>query len=166
MSGRTPVPGSALHRHAHYATIAHARLPLSGLPSGQTLVQRLPQTPLSEQPAPAVFISSGGERAGAIAGALVGSPKCSSICRTVAGSVMNPTRRTRPPHPLHLSPPPHGCAPATVRVSATGAVSVGELRRRVSCLGCIGMVMPGIHVALGDHEDGHAQKHRPVAPHR
>ena len=52
------------------------------------------------------------------------------------------------------------------RVSATGAVSVGELRRGVSCLGCMGMVMPGIHVALGDHEDGHAQKHRPVAPHR
>ena len=32
-------------------------------------------------------ISSGCERAGAIAGALVGSPTCSSICRTVAGSV-------------------------------------------------------------------------------
>lgn len=52
------------------------------------------------------------------------------------------------------------------RVSATGAVSVDELRRGVRCLGCVGMVMPGIHVALGDHEDGHAQKHRPVAPHR
>ena len=51
-----------------------------------------------------IFISSGGERAGAIAGALVGSPTCSSICRTVAGSVMNPTRRIRPPRPLHLSP--------------------------------------------------------------
>ena len=35
------------------------------------------------------------------------------------------------------------------RVSATGAVSVGELRRGVSCLGCMGM--PSIHVALGDH---------------
>ena len=34
-----------------------------------------------------IFISSGGERAGPIAGALVGSPTCSSICRTVAGSV-------------------------------------------------------------------------------
>ena len=32
-----------------------------------------------------IFISSGGERAAAIAGALVGSPTCSSICRTVAG---------------------------------------------------------------------------------
>ena len=31
------------------------------------------------------------------------SPTCSSICRTVAGSVMNPTRCTRPPHPKHLS---------------------------------------------------------------
>ena len=37
------------------------------------------------------------------------------------------------------------------RVSATGTVSVGELWRGVSCLGCMGMVMPGIHVALGDH---------------
>lgn len=35
MSGRTLVPGLALHQHAHYATIAHARLLLSGLPSGQ-----------------------------------------------------------------------------------------------------------------------------------
>ena len=42
-----------------------------------------------------IFISSGGERAGAHAGAMVGSPTCSSICRTVVGSVMNPTRRTR-----------------------------------------------------------------------
>ena len=50
-----------------------------------------------------IFISSGGERAGAIAGAMVGSPTYSRICRTVASSVMNPTRRTRPPHPLHLS---------------------------------------------------------------
>ena len=49
-----------------------------------------------------IFISSGGERAGAITGAMVGSPTCSSICRTVAGSMMNPTRRTRPPHPPHL----------------------------------------------------------------
>ena len=52
------------------------------------------------------------------------------------------------------------------RVSATESVSVGELRRGVRCLCCMGMVMPGIHVALGDYEDGHAQKHRPVAPHR
>ena len=36
-----------------------------------------------------IFISSGGERAEMIAGALVGSPSCSSICRTVAGSVIN-----------------------------------------------------------------------------
>jgi len=87
MSGRTPVPGSALHGYRRRATTDHAQLPLSGLPSGQTLVQGLHQPPLSEQPAPGVFISSGGERAGAIAGALVGSPTCSSICRTVAGSV-------------------------------------------------------------------------------
>ena len=32
-----------------------------------------------------IFISSGRERAGAIAGAMVGSPTCSSICRTVVG---------------------------------------------------------------------------------
>ena len=49
------------------------------------------------------FASTGGERAGAITGAVVGSPKCASICRTVTGSVIKPTRRTRPPHPLHLS---------------------------------------------------------------
>ena len=52
MSGRTPVLGSALHRHPHCATTDHARLPLSGLPSGQTQVQGLPQTPLPEQQAP------------------------------------------------------------------------------------------------------------------
>ena len=45
MSGRTPVPGSALNRHLHCATTDHAQ-------------------------------SSSGERAGAIAGALVGSPTC------------------------------------------------------------------------------------------
>ena len=33
MSGRTPVPGSALYRHPHRATTGHAWLPLSGLPS-------------------------------------------------------------------------------------------------------------------------------------
>ena len=87
MSGRTPVPGSALHGYRRRATTDHAQLPLSGLQSGQTLVQGLHQTPLSEQPAPGVFISSGGERAGAIAGALVGSPTCSSICSTGAGAV-------------------------------------------------------------------------------
>ena len=53
MSGRTPVPGSALHRHQHCATTDNARLPLSGLPSGQTQVQEWPQTPLTEQPAAA-----------------------------------------------------------------------------------------------------------------
>jgi len=31
MSGQTPVPVSALHRHPHCATTDHARLPLSGL---------------------------------------------------------------------------------------------------------------------------------------
>jgi len=53
MSGQTPVPGSALHRHPRCAPTDHARLPLSGLPSGQTQVQGLPQTPLPEQPAAA-----------------------------------------------------------------------------------------------------------------
>ena len=33
MSGRTPVPGSALYRHPQRATTGHAWLPLSGLPS-------------------------------------------------------------------------------------------------------------------------------------
>ena len=53
MPGRSPVPGSALPRHPHCAPINHARRPLSGLPSGQTQVQGLPQTPLPEHPAPA-----------------------------------------------------------------------------------------------------------------
>ncbi len=43
------------------------------------------------------FASTGGERAGAIAGAVVGSPTCACICRTVAGSVIKPIRRTRAP---------------------------------------------------------------------
>ncbi len=43
MSVRTPVPGSAQHRHLHRTTTDHARLPLSGLPSGQTQVQRTPK---------------------------------------------------------------------------------------------------------------------------
>ena len=34
MSGRSPVPGSALHRHPRCAPTDHARLPLFGLPSG------------------------------------------------------------------------------------------------------------------------------------
>jgi len=51
----------------------------------------------------ATSISSGGERAGAIAGAIFGSPNCCSICRSVAGSVMYPTRRISYPHPMHLS---------------------------------------------------------------
>ena len=53
MSGPTPVPGSALHRQPQCTPTDHARLPLSGLPSGQTQVQGLLQTPLPEQPAPA-----------------------------------------------------------------------------------------------------------------
>ena len=53
MSGRTPVLSPALHRHPHGATTDHARLPLSGLLSGLTLVQGLTETPLPEQPDPA-----------------------------------------------------------------------------------------------------------------
>ena len=43
------------------------------------------------------FVASSGERAVAIAGAVVCSPTCSNICRTTADSVVNPTRCTRPP---------------------------------------------------------------------
>ena len=53
MFGRTPVRGSALHRHPQCAPTDYARLPLSGLRSGQTQVQGLSQTPLPEQPAAA-----------------------------------------------------------------------------------------------------------------
>ena len=38
MSGRTQAPGSALRRHPHCAATDHARVPLSGLPSGQFTV--------------------------------------------------------------------------------------------------------------------------------
>ena len=51
MSGRTPVPRSALHRHQQCAPTDHAQLPQLGYPSNQTRVQGLPQTPLPEQPA-------------------------------------------------------------------------------------------------------------------
>ena len=51
MSAQTPVPESALHPHPLRPPTYHARLPLSGLPSGQTLVRELPQTPTPEQPA-------------------------------------------------------------------------------------------------------------------
>ena len=53
MSGRTPVPGSALQRHPHCATTDHARIPLSGLPSGRTQAHGLPRSPIPEQPAAA-----------------------------------------------------------------------------------------------------------------
>ena len=53
MSSRTLVLGLALHRNPHGATTEHARFALSDLPSGQTQAHGLPQTPLSEPPAPA-----------------------------------------------------------------------------------------------------------------
>ena len=53
MFGRTPVRGSPLHRHPQCAPTDYARIPLSGLRSGQTQVQGLSQTPLPEQPAAA-----------------------------------------------------------------------------------------------------------------
>ena len=50
-SDQTPGPGSALHPHSRGASTDHDPLPPQGLPSGQTLVKELPQTPLPEQPA-------------------------------------------------------------------------------------------------------------------
>ena len=50
-SDQTPVPGSALQPHLRGASTDHDPLPPQGLPSGQTLVQELPQTPTPEQPA-------------------------------------------------------------------------------------------------------------------
>ena len=58
MSGRTQAPGSALRRHPHCAATDHARVPLSGLPSGQAQVQGLPQATLPEQPAAAHALAS------------------------------------------------------------------------------------------------------------
>ena len=50
MSDRTPAPGSALHAHPHQPPPYRVRLPLPGLPSGQTLVRGLP-LPLLDQSA-------------------------------------------------------------------------------------------------------------------
>ena len=41
-SHQTPVPGSALHPHLHQPPTYHARLLLSGLPSGQTQARGVP----------------------------------------------------------------------------------------------------------------------------
>ena len=101
LSDQTPVPGPALHPHPQGTSTDYPRLLL--------LVCRLVKlnfgiaSTASGAISCCAFTSTGGERAGAIAGAVVGSPTCASICRTVAGSVIKPIRRTRPPHPLHLS---------------------------------------------------------------
>ena len=52
-------------------------------------------------------MSAGGKRTGAIAGGVVGSPTFSSICRAVADSLINATRRTHPRHPLQFSANTH-----------------------------------------------------------
>ena len=69
-SDQTPVSGSALdpHAHPHQPPTYRARLPLSGLPSGQTPVRGLPQTPLPEQPAAAACFRR--TRARSLCGAL------------------------------------------------------------------------------------------------
>ena len=73
-----------------------------------------------------IFISSSGERAGAIADALVGSSAYSSICRTIAGSVINPTRRTR----CTRAQTPRRCAPATVPTNTALDVLSGTAWRK------------------------------------
>ena len=50
-SGQTPVSELALHRLPPGASTNLARLPPQDVPSGQTLVQELPQTPLADQSA-------------------------------------------------------------------------------------------------------------------
>ena len=77
MSDQTPVPGPALHPHPHphQPSTFRARLPLSGLPSGQTQFRGLPLLLLEQSAAvhsPPPVVS-----AGAIAGAAVGSPTTS-----------------------------------------------------------------------------------------
>ncbi len=79
-SDQTPVPVSALHAHPHQPPTSHARLPLLGLPSGQTPVRGLPLLILGRQVL--YFNSTGGAHTGAIASADVGSPTYASICRT------------------------------------------------------------------------------------
>ena len=58
---QTPVAGSALHPDPHRPPTYHARLPLPGLPSGQTLVRGLPlllleQSAAVHSPAPVVSV--------------------------------------------------------------------------------------------------------------
>ncbi len=74
-SDQTPVPGPALHAHPHQPQTSHARLPLLGLPSGQTPVRGLPLLILGQQEL--YFNSTGGAHTGAIASEDVGSPATS-----------------------------------------------------------------------------------------
>ena len=86
-------------------------------------------------------MSAGGKRTGAIAGGVVGSPTFSSICRAVADSLINATRRTHPRHPLQFSANTHqmrasnrargyraGC-PARVAPQSVHTVYVAEVPR-------------------------------------
>ena len=77
LSDQTPVPGPAPHPHAHphQPPTSHARLPLLGLPSGQTPVRGLPLLILGQQEL--YFNSTGGAHTGAIASEDVGSPATS-----------------------------------------------------------------------------------------
>ena len=84
-----------------------------------------------------IFISSDGERAGAIASALVGSPTCSSICHTVAGSVtfLQMLFGYRSYEELHYAVPDCWCDVEDVRVLLTALFpknNIGNISGRVN----------------------------------
>ena len=84
-----------------------------------------------------IFISSDGERAGAIASALVGSPTCSSICHTVAGSVtfLQMLFGYRSYEELHYAVPDCWCDDEDVRVLLTALFpknNIGNISGRVN----------------------------------
>ena len=61
-SDQTPAPEPALHPCPPGASTDHDQLLPPDLPSGQTLVQELPQTPGPEQPCCPLSINAGGAR--------------------------------------------------------------------------------------------------------
>ena len=95
-SDQTPDPEPDLHPHPPGADAEHDPLPPQGLPSGSNSSSGIASNTPSRAVSCCPFVPSGGERAGAITGAVVRSPTCSSICRTVVGSVTS--------HPLASAP--------------------------------------------------------------
>ncbi len=75
MSGETPVPGSALHRHPQGTSTNHARLPQPGLPFSQN-TSTVNASTASGAISYCAFTSTSGERPCAIYFAIVGPAMC------------------------------------------------------------------------------------------